>query len=113
MTDLLPLELTPAQARALLADPRHPALLLDCRDPEEHALSRIAGSMLIPMGDIPARLPELEAHADRTIVVHCHHGVRSLRVTTYLRQQGFDRVTSMKGGIERWSIEIDPSVPRY
>jgi len=88
-------------------------LLLDCREPDEHAIARIGGAVLIPMQTIPERLAELEPHRASRIVVHCHHGVRSLRVTRFLRERGFTSAQSMAGGIEAWSREIDPAVPRY
>ncbi|MDA0255078.1 MAG: rhodanese-like domain-containing protein [Planctomycetota bacterium] len=88
-------------------------LLLDCREPDEHAIARIEGGMLIPMRLIPERLSELEPHRESRVVVHCHHGVRSLRVARFLRERGFQRAQSMSGGIEAWSVLIDPSVPRY
>jgi rhodanese-related sulfurtransferase len=87
-------------------------LLLDCREPEEHQLARIGGSLLIPMQQIPERIAELVARNQR-IVVHCHHGARSLRVTHWLRGQGFSRAQNMEGGIDAWSQQIDPGVPRY
>jgi rhodanese-related sulfurtransferase len=88
-------------------------VLLDCREPNEVATAKIAGSVHIPMRDIPARLAELEAHKAGRVVVHCHHGGRSLRVTNFLREQGFEQAQNMAGGIDAWSLEIDPSVPRY
>jgi rhodanese-related sulfurtransferase len=88
-------------------------VLLDCREPNEVATARISGSTHIPMREIPARLKELEPHKDGLIVVHCHHGGRSLRVTQFLRQQGFAQVQNLAGGIDAWSLQIDPSVPRY
>lgn len=94
------------------ADPE-PPLLLDCREPDEHAIARIEEARLIPMREIPERLAELEPWRTRPIVVHCHHGVRSLRVVQWLRQQGFEKAQSMRGGIDAWSLEVDPTVPRY
>lgn len=88
-------------------------LLLDCRTPEEHTIARIEGAVLIPMQEIPERLGELEPWRDKPIVVHCHHGVRSLRVMRFLREKGFSQAQSMKGGIDAWSLEVDPSVTRY
>lgn len=88
-------------------------LLLDCRTPEEHAIARIEGAVLIPMQQIPERLGEIESWRDKPIVVYCHHGVRSLRVVRFLRDQGFSQAQSMQGGIDAWSLEVDPSVPRY
>lgn len=88
-------------------------LLLDCREDQEYAIARIDGSMLIPMGSLPQRIAELEGFRERPIVVHCHHGGRSLRVTHWLRNQGFTNVRNMTGGIDAWSQTIDNSVPRY
>ena len=89
-----------------------PLVLLDVREPWEYASAKIDGSRHIPMGDIPARYNQ-ELDPDDHIVVLCHHGVRSLNVTAWLRQQGFDRVQSLRGGVDRWAREIDPSVPLY
>ena len=80
---------------------------------DEHATARIEGAILIPMSELAARVGELETHRDQEIAVHCHHGGRSLRVANWLRSQGFTRARSMAGGIDQWSREIDPSVPRY
>lgn len=105
-------EIAPRDAAAVLRQDAS-ALLLDCRTPEEFSAARIEGAVLIPMQEIERRLSEIEGHEDDTVIVHCHHGVRSLRVTAFLRQRGFERAVSMAGGIDRWSIEVDPSVPRY
>jgi rhodanese-related sulfurtransferase len=86
--------------------------LLDVREPWEFDAARIAGSKHIPMGDIPARFNQ-ELDPENHIVVVCHHGVRSMNVTAWLRQQGFEKVQSLRGGIDRWSREIDSSIPLY
>jgi rhodanese-related sulfurtransferase len=86
--------------------------LLDVREPWEFQTSQIAGSKHMPMGDVPARFQQ-ELDPDDHIVVVCHHGVRSMNVTAWLRQQGFEKAQSLRGGIDRWSREIDPSVPLY
>lgn len=86
--------------------------LLDVREPWEFEVARIAGSKHIPMGDIPARFQQ-ELSPEDHIVVVCHHGVRSMNVTAWLRQQGFEKTQSLRGGIDRWSREIDHSVPLY
>jgi rhodanese-related sulfurtransferase len=88
-------------------------LLLDCREADEYALVKIAQAQLVPMSEIQSRLKELEPHKGSDIVVHCHHGGRSMRVAMWLRQQGFPRAQSMAGGIDQWAVEIDPSLPRY
>lgn len=86
--------------------------LLDVREPWEFQTAQIAGSKLMPMGDVPSRFQQ-ELDPDGHIVVVCHHGVRSMNVTAWLRQQGFERTQSLRGGIDRWSREIDPAVPLY
>lgn len=88
-------------------------LLIDCREREEYQAVHIEQAQLIPMSELTDRLAELEPHRQRDIVVHCHHGGRSMRVTNWLRSQGFPRVQNMAGGIDAWSVEIDPSLPRY
>jgi rhodanese-related sulfurtransferase len=87
--------------------------LIDCREPDEHAVARITGAELLPMSQIAGRVGELEAKRNDRIVVHCHHGGRSLRVAQWLREQGFSQAQSMAGGIDEWSQKIDPRVPRY
>jgi rhodanese-related sulfurtransferase len=102
-------EIAPADVRARLGDADF--MLLDCREANEVAIARISGSVNIPMGDIPGRLPHLDP--DQEIVVHCHHGVRSQKVARWLMEQGFTNVKSMRGGIDAWSLEVNPGVPRY
>jgi len=86
--------------------------LLDVRELWECQTAQIAGSKLIPMGDIPSRAHQ-ELDPEEHIVVVCHHGVRSLNVTHWLRQQGFEKVQSMRGGIDAWSRTVDDKVPVY
>ncbi len=88
-------------------------LLLDVRQDEEYATAKIDGSVLIPMGELGQRIEEIEEHKNTRIVVHCHHGGRSMMVTQALRGQGFQQAQNMAGGIDAWSLEIDSSVPRY
>lgn len=88
-------------------------LFLDCRETEEYEMVRIEGTQLIPMSELQQRADALEPYRDKTIVVHCHLGGRSLQVATWLRQQGFAEAASMAGGIDQWSTEIDPSLPKY
>ena len=108
-----PLEISVVDTAAALRGPGPRPLLLDCRTPEEHATSRIAGAVLIPMQELPDRVGELAAHKAAPLIVHCHHGMRSLRVATWLRDQGFALAQSMRGGIDAWTDEIDQSVPKY
>jgi adenylyltransferase/sulfurtransferase len=85
--------------------------LVDVREPHEHAIARIEGSRLVPMRSVPERLAEFDP--EREIVVMCHKGGRSMRVLEFLRERGYKRVKSVRGGIDAWSHEIDPRVPRY
>jgi rhodanese-related sulfurtransferase len=109
----LPLEIAPAEVKRRL-DAGETLKLIDVREPKEFQISRIEGADLIPMGSVPARLNALEAQADdSTLIVFCHHGMRSLSVVNWLRQQGVAACQSMAGGIDRWSRQVDPSVPLY
>lgn len=88
--------------------------LIDVREPSEFQITRIDGAELIPMRTVPVELQKLENLAeDGPLVVFCHHGVRSLQVVHWLREQGVTECQSLAGGIDRWSIEVDPAAPRY
>ncbi len=87
-------------------------LLLDVREPWEISICALPGCMHIPMGELPDRLQQ-ELHPDQHIIVICHHGVRSLHVTDWMREQGFPHTQSLAGGIDAWSMRIDPSIPTY
>jgi rhodanese-related sulfurtransferase len=106
-----PFEVTPRQVRDRL-DRGEPVRLIDVREAFEHEQARIDGADLIPMRTIPRHLDELRTET-RPLVVLCHHGMRSLQVVQWLRQQGVAACSSMSGGIDQWSREIDPSVGRY
>lgn len=108
----LPLETDVLTAATLLQSPT-PPLLLDVREDDERAFCRVgsAGELHIPIGQIPQCWQSLPG--DRHLLVYCHHGMRSLRVTQFLRQAGLDKVQSIRGGIDAWSVSVDPSVPRY
>ncbi len=111
--DTPPLEIAPRDVKQRL-DAGEKVILIDVREPAEFQAARIAGADLIPMRTVPAELQRLERMADEsTLVVYCHHGVRSLNVVNWLREQGLPGCQSMAGGIDRWSLEIDSSVPRY
>ncbi|MBL8854668.1 MAG: rhodanese [Planctomycetaceae bacterium] len=88
-------------------------VLLDCREQNEFDYAHLPGCRLFPMSEIGSRLTELSEFRNRTIVVYCHHGVRSLRVANWLSSNGFTDVYNMAGGIDRWSLEVDPQTPRY
>ncbi len=109
---VLSFEITPDEALRLLNEGR--ARLIDVREPHEYQLARIDGAQLIPMNTVPQRLQQLEAAADEhLLIVYCHHGVRSLSVVDWLRRQGVEQCVSLIGGIDLWSRQIDPQVPRY
>jgi rhodanese-related sulfurtransferase len=86
--------------------------LIDVREPWEYETAHIEGSLLMPMGDVPMRAHQ-ELDPDDRLLILCHHGARSLSVTNWLRQQGFDSSQSVAGGIEAWAQRVDPSLPRY
>lgn len=105
------LEIAPLEVKALL-DSGSPVRLLDCREQGEYDLCRIEGARLLPMNSIPMHLQELDDDGP-TLIVYCHHGVRSLSVVNWLRRNGVENCQSMSGGIDLWSRQVDPSVPRY
>jgi rhodanese-related sulfurtransferase len=104
-------EITPEDVKGKL-DAGAQFVLLDVREPWEFETAHMEGAKLIPMGDVPARAHQ-ELDPEDAIVVVCHHGVRSMNVTAWLRQQGFDRAQSMRGGIDAWSRQVDGKVPVY
>jgi adenylyltransferase/sulfurtransferase len=104
------LEMTPRELADRLA--RGDELdVIDVREPHEWEVARIPGARLIPLGALPRAMSSLDP--GREIVLHCHHGIRSARGAELLRAAGFRRVWNLAGGIERWSDEVDASVPRY
>jgi rhodanese-related sulfurtransferase len=107
---MLEYEISSTDAAALLKDGK--ARLVDVRESWEFATAKVDGSVLIPMGDVPARAHQ-ELDPDERLVVLCHHGMRSMNVTLWLRNQGFENAQSMRGGIDAWSVEVDAKVPRY
>jgi rhodanese-related sulfurtransferase len=107
-----PVEITPREVQRR-RDAGEKLRLIDVREPLEYQTAHIQGAELIPMGDIPTALAKLAVEDGAPLIVICHHGVRSLNVVSWLREQGVAGCQSMAGGIDRWSQEIDPSVPRY
>jgi len=112
MTTDYPLEIQPTEVSDLRQQGED-FLLLDVRQPGEFETASIQGAVLIPLGELGERLSELEPYRDRRIVVHCHHGVRSMRAVLGLRQNGFNKAQSLAGGIDLWSQQIDSDVPQY
>lgn len=105
-------QLAPAELAAFLQE--HPgALLLDVREPWEHQLSALPGSLLMPLGSLPARAEDEIEEKDAPIVVYCHHGIRSINGCAYLASLGYTSLHNLTGGIDRYSIEVDPGVGRY
>ena len=107
---MLDYEISPADAAAMHKEGK--AKFIDVREPWEFATAHIEGSVPIPMGEVPARAHQ-ELDPEERLVVVCHHGIRSMNVTAWLRNQGFEQAQSMRGGIDAWAAEVDPSVGRY
>ena len=99
------------QLKTRLGEPAEKPLLLDVREPWELRLCAIEGTLHIPMGQIPARLGELDP-ARETVVI-CHHGVRSYQVAYFLERKGFQNIYNLSGGIDAWAREIDPAMAKY
>ena len=102
-------ELTPAAVAALRDE--QAIVVLDVREPWEYALCHVDGSIHIPMNEIPQRITELPTAA--TIVVLCHHGMRSLQVAHYLSAQGYTDVANLHGGIDAWARSVDTGLATY
>lgn len=109
MTDH-PLEVSVQEAHRQL-HAAQPPLLIDVREPSEFAVCQIPGARLIPMATVPERLAEIPR--DLPVLIHCHHGGRSLRVTQFLRAKGYAQVSNVQGGIDAWSLQVDPAIRRY
>ncbi len=106
-------EVSVQEVQAMLAGTVE-VLLLDVRQPDEHARGRIEGARLLPLPELDKRLGELrDLAAGRDVIAYCHHGSRSLQAVAILRRAGFEQVRSMAGGIDAWSVYVDASVPRY
>jgi rhodanese-related sulfurtransferase len=106
------IEIDCASVKSML-DSNEDFVLIDCREKNEHELVHIAAAQLWPMSELEARAKELEALEGKHLVVHCHHGGRSLRVANWLRGLGFESAQSMAGGIDQWATEIEPGMGRY
>ena len=107
---MIDLEISAADAAAMLKEKS--ARLVDVREPWEFARTSIEGSLLMPMGEVASRANQ-ELDPDERLLVLCHHGVRSMNVAVWMRNQGFENAQSVHGGIDAWSHEVDPTIARY
>lgn len=105
-----PLEIDVKKLKEML-DTRENFMLLDVREKDEYNRARIEGSKLLPLGALPSRISEVTK--DVPLIVHCHHGGRSMKAVQWLRQNGFNKASNLTGGIDAWSVHIDPAVARY
>lgn len=106
----VPFEIDVLELRTWLDQGRE-LVIVDVREPYEHQICHLEGAALIPLRELPQRLQDLDR--ETLTVVYCHHGPRSSYAVTFLRQQGFAGATNLGGGIDAWSQEVDPAVPRY
>ena len=105
-------QITPAELAAWRADPaRQAPVLVDVREPWEHAHCRIEGSLLVPLGQLPSRRSELPP--DRDLVLVCHHGNRSQSAAMWLERNGCTKLHNLRGGVEAWALDVEPTMPRY
>jgi rhodanese-related sulfurtransferase len=109
---MAPVEITPRELARHLEN-GHAVRMIDVRQPWENEVAHLPGSVLIPLGELPQRLHDVPTEAAMIVVLYCHHGVRSLSAVNYLQRLGYYHVRSLAGGIDAWSCEVDPSVPRY
>jgi adenylyltransferase/sulfurtransferase len=105
-------QITPHDLATRMAND-HPVYLLDVRQPAEHALAALPGSVLIPLNELATRAPEIRPEPGALLVVYCHHGMRSLSGAALLQRLGYQNVVSLAGGIDAWSCEVDPGIPQY
>lgn len=104
--------MTPGELAELLKGDSPPHLL-DVRQPEEFEIASLPGAKLIPLNELPERVAELEEWKNEPTVVYCHHGMRSAHAIGWLRQQGYEELSNLNGGIDLWSIDVDADVARY
>lgn len=104
------LQISPADVKARM-DRGEKLVFVDVREPWEYDLCRIEGAKLVPLGSLASSVNTLLGVDE--VICYCHHGMRSLDAAAWLRFQGIERAKSLSGGIERWSNDVDPAVPRY
>ena len=107
-----PIEITPSELHLWIKNQK-PFCLIDCREDDEYAIAKINGAVLVPLSRWEEAFGKLQLDESQPVIVHCHHGMRSLRATHWLRRNGYPEAQSLAGGIDAWSLEIDLSVPRY
>lgn len=105
-------EIVPTALKAQLAAPGQRPVLLDVRTPQEHAVVALPGSLLIPLQEFGDRLAELDALKGKPLVVYCHSGMRSFHAAAFLASRGIE-AASLAGGIDRYAVDVDPTLPRY
>jgi adenylyltransferase/sulfurtransferase len=108
----MPQEITPRELARRMEN-GHPVRLIDVRQAWEHGIARLPDSLLIPLNELQARTSEVPKEPATLVVVYCHHGIRSLSAVSYLQKLGLMHVRSLAGGIDAWSCEVDPAIPRY
>jgi rhodanese-related sulfurtransferase len=107
-------EISVEELNLRLADGKPSSMrLIDCRELDEWHINRIEGAELLPLSRFAEEVQSKLGDPEQEIVVYCHHGMRSLRATMWLRQQGFSKAQSMAGGIDAWADRIDPEMPKY
>jgi adenylyltransferase/sulfurtransferase len=105
-------QIGPRQLASMLSR-GEPVYLVDVRQPWEHQIAALPGSLLIPLDQLAERCDDVQPPAGALVLAYCHHGIRSLNAAAMLEKLGHARVASLAGGIDRWSLEVDPQVPRY
>ena len=106
-------EAGPGENLASSSDQQRGFALVDCREQDEYDICRIEGARLIPLSTFVFEAEKKIPDKNLPVIVYCHHGMRSSQAVTFLRKKGYPKAFSMSGGIEAWSEEIDPSVPKY
>jgi rhodanese-related sulfurtransferase len=110
MPDTTPLEITAPELAKRFCEP-NPPVVLDVREDNERAAASLPGTLHIRLRELPGKIDRLDSSAE--IVVHCHHGMRSMQAVQFLRQNGFPHARNLTGGIAAWTREVDPTVPDY
>lgn len=108
----MPQQISPRELAIQLANGRR-VILLDVRQPVENQWAALPNSTLIPLQELPQRVAEIQVEPGTGLIVYCHHGIRSLSAAAFLENLGYFDVKSLAGGIDAWSREVDPTVPRY